>query len=443
MTEPSDIHLSVLTLNCWGLVLPKDRPYRLRAIGQHLLEAATTTGRGYDIVGLQEVWVPEDYVVIREIVKDVLPYSKHWTSGLFGSGLATFSKYPIMSSSLNRFSLNGDPWPVWQGDWYDGKSCGSVIVSHPLVGEIEVFNTHVGDFNSPPRSLAIALLTRYGGFTDSWGSLHPLSPQDSSPRGLTPEQGVALLGITCDTPLNSWTSHSTWVNEISRDPIGERLDYIFYNASPEFQCLQSEVVLREKVPGLGGPKAPLSNLSDHYAVHSVFSIKFDPSSRIRPRLATLTSSVKDSDTHDMTQLLEQVESTLQQHLAWARSKSNRMMYIATPLVLLATLSLLVGFVWIDFEPRWTVLLATAGLSLLTVGWVGCFGYGFFYGGETVSAFVNVIQEVQLALENCRGGGGAGSAVVAAFKSQDPFLRDGRLEETRAQVMPEGGPVHLN
>lgn len=125
-----------------GLLLPNHRQHRMRAIGQHILK----TSPGYDIVGLQEVWAPQDFTLVREIVKDILPYAKHWTSGLFGSGLATFSKYPIVSSSLTRFALNGDPWPVWQGDWYDGKSCGSIVVAHPGVGEIEVFNTHVSVF---------------------------------------------------------------------------------------------------------------------------------------------------------------------------------------------------------------------------------------------------------------------------------------------------------
>ncbi|KAF9913178.1 phospholipase C type enzyme [Linnemannia zychae] len=436
---------------------------------------------GYDIVGLQEVWAPQDFHLISDIVKDVLPFSKLWTSGLFGSGLATFSKYPIISSSLTRFSLNGDPWPVWQGDWYDGKSCGSVVVAHPLAGEIEIFNTHyhatyhpvgtddpylgarvsqawemsklfrqssrlgrrvlaLGDFNSPPRSLAVALLTRYGRVTDSWDSLHPL-PQGSLPHNLSSAQGIALLGITCDTPLNSWTSESTWVNEISKDPIGERLDYIFYNSSPEFKCLQSEVVLREKVPGVGGPDAPWINMSDHYAVHSVFSIKAVDS----PGSGILSSSVipflnsKSSTTHDVAELLEQVLSVLQQHLHRAQLKSTRMMYIATPLILLATVGLMVGSLWIDFEPRWTLLPVTICLGVLTIAWVVCLCYGFFYGGETISAFMNVVQEVQLALENERG-----SVDLNKRHHQSHLLRDRPLLVDRAQVlpMPEGGSIRL-
>ncbi|KAF9126110.1 phospholipase C type enzyme [Mortierella sp. 14UC] len=433
---PSEVRLSVLTLNCWGLLLPNHRQHRMRTIGQHMLEASP----GYDIVGLQEVWAPQDFLLIREIVKDVLPFSKLWTSGLFGSGLATFSKYPIVSSSLTRFSLNGDPWPVWQGDWYDGKSCGSVVVAHPLAGEIEVFNTHLGDFNSPPRSLAVGLLTHYGRLTDSWDSLHPL-PRGPLPRNLTPAQGVALLGITCDTPLNSWTSESTWVNEISRDPIGERLDYIFYNASSEFKCLQSDVVLREKVPGVGGPDAPWINMSDHYAVHSVFSVKAidSMSPRLLPSSVMPSLNNKSSNTHGVTELLEQALSILQQHLQRAQLKSTRMMYVVSPLLLLTTVGLMIGSFWIDFEPRWTLLLVTMGVSVLTIGWVVSFCYGFFYGGETISAFTNVVQEVQLALENERG-----FVVLNSNHHQSHLLREGPLLVDRAQVtpMPEGGPIRL-
>ncbi|KAK3843995.1 MAG: Endonuclease/exonuclease/phosphatase [Linnemannia gamsii] len=473
--SPTEVRLSVLTLNCWGILLPNHRQHRMRAIGQQMLEASP----GYDIVGLQEVWAPQDFILIREIVKDVLPYSKLWTSGLFGSGLATFSRHPIVSSSLTRFALNGDPWPVWQGDWYDGKSCGSVVVTHPLAGEIEVFNTHyhatyhpvgtddpylgarvsqawemsklfrqstrlgrrivaLGDFNSPPRSIAVATLTRYGKVTDSWGSLHPL-PQDPLPRNLTPAQGLALLGITCDTPLNSWTPESTWVNEISRDPIGERLDYIFYNASEEFKCLGSEVVLKEKVPGVdgGGSNAPWINLSDHYAIHSVFSVKVVDAtmSRSIPSNLIPSSGSKASNTHDLTEVLGQVLSTLQQYLHRAQSKSTRMMYIVTPLLILAALGLMIGSLWIDFKPRWTLLLVTMSVGLLTMAWVCCFCYGFFYGGETVSAFLNVIQEVQLALENEQG-------LLGASSRNQHVLCDGPLLVDRVHVMPEGGSIRL-
>lgn len=198
----------------------------------------------------------------------------------------------------------------------------------------------------------------------------------------------------------------------------------------------SEVVLQEKIPGVGGgSNVPWVNVSDHYAVHSVFSVKkVDPTApRILP--SGLLSSSSNSKDESSIDLFEQVLSILQQHLTRIQSKSVRMMYIATPLLLLATLGLMIGSVWINFTSRWTLLSMTTGVGLLTVGWVGCLSYGFFYGGETISAFTNVIQEIQLALENSRGGSGEGGTFS---------LRHEPLTQiSRVQVMPRGGSIHLD
>lgn len=198
----------------------------------------------------------------------------------------------------------------------------------------------------------------------------------------------------------------------------------------------SEVILQEKVPGVGGgSNVPWVNVSDHYAVYSVFSVKkVDPTTpRISPSgLLSSSPAYKDDSLID---LLEQALSALQQHLARAQSKSVQMMYIATPLLLFVTLGLMIGSVWINFNPRWTLLLVTVGVGLLTIGWVGCFSYGFFYGRETISAFTNVIQEVQLALENSRGGGGGGGVFP---------LRHGPLTQSSGvQAMPAGGSIQLD
>ena len=66
-----------------------------------------------------------------------------WDSGAFGSGLAIFSRYPIVASSVWPFSCNGSPIDVTGGDWFVGKACSSVLIDHPVLGEVEVYNTHV------------------------------------------------------------------------------------------------------------------------------------------------------------------------------------------------------------------------------------------------------------------------------------------------------------
>lgn len=100
-------------------------------------------------MGLQEVWVYDDYLRIRDLVQETLPHTKHWNSGVLGSGLVILSKYPIVSTTMRRFALNGDPFKVFHGDWYVGKCFVSATVVHPTCGEIEIFNTHVRVVGTP------------------------------------------------------------------------------------------------------------------------------------------------------------------------------------------------------------------------------------------------------------------------------------------------------
>ncbi|KAF9201207.1 phospholipase C type enzyme, partial [Haplosporangium sp. Z 27] len=373
-----------------GLRFSGNRKDRVLAIGQYLSDIKL----GYDIVGLQEVWLKEDFLVLRNVVRDTFPFGKHWVSGLFGSGLAIFSKYPILNTSLRRYALNGDPGHIFHGDWFDGKCCVSAIVAHPVIGDIQVFNTHLGDLNSAPDSLAIQLLTQYAGLSDSWGILHP-TPQSAMQRHLSPKEGVDILGITCDTPLNSWTSHSTWPNKVTGDPIGERLDYILYKHKPEFKCKRVQVVLQEKMAGIGGPNAVLKHPSDHFAVHSVFSARLLP---LSARTYTTQGPPEDN-----IELLEHVLVALEQHFVRSQTKSFRILGLLVPILILATLVLFSAFVWIEWrQAQLSVTLPlAAGLIIVSSSCMICIMYGFIYGRETASAFTNVIQEVQTELEYYR------------------------------------------
>jgi len=60
--------------------------------------------------------------------------------------LALFSRFPITSASIHPYSLNGSPIDVAGGDWFVGKAAASIVVSHPVLKELEVFNTHVNKF---------------------------------------------------------------------------------------------------------------------------------------------------------------------------------------------------------------------------------------------------------------------------------------------------------
>ncbi|KAF9978120.1 phospholipase C type enzyme [Actinomortierella ambigua] len=461
----STAQLSVLTLNCWGLkFVSKEREDRLAAIGRYISDSA----RHYDIVGLQEVWVYDDYVKIRDTCRNVLPYTKHWYSGVLGSGLVVLSRFPIVSTTMRRFALNGDPFMITHGDWFVGKCVVSAVIAHPTCGEIEVFNTHLhagydpvgtpdrylgcrvgeawemaslvkaastqgrhvislGDYNSAPDALVIKLLTLHGGLTDSWEQQHP-APRDPVPHGLTPEQGVAIMGVTCDTPLNSWTKH-TWLNYHTGDPIGERLDYIFYHETPELTCASVEVAVREQISGIGGVDTGFKNYSDHYGVHALFSLKpatfhlpgeaghKAKKANVRPAMmapsdsaATMTAiaATTGEDTNDssddsdrekrlraLTKVLEEVLILLNQHHKARQSKSKFEMFgVALP-SLVVSLGLIVSFFWV--QPRWVAFVLALVLSALSSMWIVHFLYGFLFGGEMKSAYLNTMEEVETVL----------------------------------------------
>ena len=64
-------------------------------------------------------------------------------SGALGAGLVIFSRFPIISATIQPYSLNGSPLDVAGGDWFVGKAAASVLLSHPVLGQVQVFNTHV------------------------------------------------------------------------------------------------------------------------------------------------------------------------------------------------------------------------------------------------------------------------------------------------------------
>lgn len=77
-------------------------------------------------------------------------------SGALGAGLAIFSKFPIIATAVHPYSLNGAPMDVAAGDWFVGKAAASVVILHPVLGQVQIFNTHVSQ-----------LLTIYNNLTNS------------------------------------------------------------------------------------------------------------------------------------------------------------------------------------------------------------------------------------------------------------------------------------
>lgn len=64
-------------------------------------------------------------------------------SGALGSGLAIFTRFPLVASQALPYSLSGTPQQPSDGDFFVNKAAGMVVILHPMLGEVEIWNTHV------------------------------------------------------------------------------------------------------------------------------------------------------------------------------------------------------------------------------------------------------------------------------------------------------------
>ncbi|VUC33886.1 unnamed protein product [Clonostachys rosea] len=291
---PEEIRL--LTLNCWGLLhISALRSPRILEIGRRIAAMDAPP----NVVCFQELFCQEDFEALRRETSTILPHAKFYHSGAFGAGLAIFSRWPITSSSMVPYQLNGRPTAFWRGDWYVGKgiACATIRFGPGPRDVLEVFNTHthapyekgpkdtyvchrtaqawqmaklvrsavrtghlvaaLGDFNMLPRSLAHRIMTAQGGVRDVWRIFHPdssLGPSDhpdEARRGLpVPSADFNLLenGATSNNVYNTWrwtkaeqkrlgAGHLCPVDPDTPDPRGQRLDYIFVSTgqSPDVE----------------------------------------------------------------------------------------------------------------------------------------------------------------------------------------------------------------
>nr|QQM99883.1 neutral sphingomyelinase [Nephotettix cincticeps] len=275
----TEFTLTVLTLNCWGIVgISKDRVERIRAIAEVL-----ATGR-YDFVCLQELWSEDDYNDITQQVEKVLPYTHYFYSGVTGSGLSILSKYPFESFMFHQWSVNGYMHKIFHGDWFGGKGIGLCRISvrglsinlytthlHAQYSEEDEYLAHrvvqafdtaqfvdltsgaahfsilAGDLNTQPGELCHQLIQHTAHLHDSYEK----HAEDSS------------LG-TYDCKRNSYADQKL----VSQNPNGQRIDHILYRPGlgTKVDLVKYMFPLPERVPGKS------FSYSDHEAIAATFKI---------------------------------------------------------------------------------------------------------------------------------------------------------------------------
>ncbi|NWV80707.1 NSMA phosphodiesterase, partial [Dasyornis broadbenti] len=277
--EPT-LRLRVFDLNCWAIrYLSKRRQERVQLIGDTLRQES------FDLVLLQEVWSEQDYSDLMVKLAGCYPFSHYFRSGVIGSGLCVFSRFPILDTLLYQYSLNGYPYMLQHGDWFCGKSVGvGVGVTAPLVSlslqlhaeycrekdaylphrlvqawELAQFIRHTskaadvvllgGDLNMHPEDVGIRLLRGWTGLRDAFAE---------ATRFEGCKNGCTLV------PDNCFTAKS----ELLPFPLGIRIDYILYKAISSFTVKCEELkTTTGPAPGMDIP------FSDHEAVMATLLIQ--------------------------------------------------------------------------------------------------------------------------------------------------------------------------
>ncbi|GAA5991254.1 hypothetical protein JCM5350_005960 [Sporobolomyces pararoseus] len=389
--------------------------------------ASSGGGSGYDIIALQEIWVKSDFDLLTSKAKLVgLEYSKFFYSGCIGSGLGFLSRFPIEESFIKPYTLNGFALNFIQGDFFAGKSICGITIEIPQLsggGLVEVLNTHMfapggegdrveaahrvaqgwelsklvnekiergrhviltGDFNSQPHSPIIQLLLNHSRLTDSFSQTHPEPPSihSSQHRSLSPFEVLHTHGITCDSPLNTYSKNKL-KNKSPTDEIiirgGKRLDYIFYRSptptnSASNACLKAiscSLKLTEPIPSsISSISSPPISYSDHFALETIFTFVTSPP----PPPPPPPEEEEDTSTTTTIELISQASLLLSQSLSQNLSRTR----FHLKLFLISLILIPILLVASSFEPlkwlNWLIVLVgilngAGGMLMLLVGFV--------------------------------------------------------------------------
>ncbi|XP_004927793.1 putative neutral sphingomyelinase isoform X2 [Bombyx mori] len=278
--------LNIFTLNCWGIpVVSKNKKERYEAISTYLLKSE------HNIVCLQEVWSEKDYLYLKENLKNVLPYSYYFYSGVLGSGLCVFSKWVIQDVFFHQWPLNGYIHKIHHGDWFGGKGVGLCRIKF---GErlINVYCTHLhaeyheddmylahrvlqaystaefvkltsspadvsilaGDLNTAPGDLSYKIISQLPSLLD---------PYNMKFEGTNPL--IAKASGTSDNLNNSYSDPK----QVKAYPEGKRIDHILFhtNHSWEARVVNFGNPLPDRVP------EQQFSYSDHNAVSLELHLK--------------------------------------------------------------------------------------------------------------------------------------------------------------------------
>ncbi|XP_034952401.1 putative neutral sphingomyelinase [Chelonus insularis] len=377
-----DINLKVLTLNCWGIpYVSRNRVQRMRAIADQLLSG------DYDIVCFQEVWSAKDYELIKNQILNILPYSHYFYSGVLGSGICLFTKFPIQDVIFHKWSLNGYAHKIHHGDWFGGKGVGlcrlkvndaniNVYVAH-LHAE---YNPQHDEYSAHRVLQAFDMaqfirMTERGADAVILGGDLNTSPNDLAYRIIC---GVAGLADACSTinndiGTNECANNSYTPQRVARKfPQGKRIDHILYLGSQNYkvEVISCQQPFPKRIPNKN------FSYSDHEAVVAELKIT-------KGFYQTIECDVRT----EIKEALSICEASLK------NVRRQRIWYVIANIILIVPLMYSMGI-----DSSFTTLGYLIGLNILRLVITAVLCYSIFMSTIWSSVEQNALKAGNLAME---------------------------------------------
>ena len=215
--------------------------------------------------------------------------------------------------------------------------------------------------------------------SDSWLAVHPDSPPNSSASSfshLSENDRIRLLGVTCDSKLNTWRAYD--LAKDMDDPSAKRLDYVFVNEDRAI-VRESTVVFTDPIPTLN------CSYSDHFGINVKLQLRIPAKDDSE---TTITGEGVLS--HAMFDAIERITDhyiAREIRHSWYR---NLHFFVSV----FVFIGLLVGQWWIEPKYGHFIILLGAVLVMVTGTINGLIG--FIFGRWEIRALKEFISEVRLA-----------------------------------------------
>lgn len=228
--------------------------------------------------------------------------------------------------------------------------------------------------------------------TDSWLQVHgEPDPNKFDMSNLNIETYTQYFGFTCNSPYNTFSRYYSPTDNIhAKKMMGKRLDYIFYSQTPQLTCVDSRVVLTDRVPGTD------MSYSDHFGVVSHFSIQSSES--VQKHSYQLNQTQLDPT------IIREILDALVLNRIKAKKDADWLLVLFFTCIALQLILLVIVVAVPTCVPETIVivlvtLIGSLCMNLVSIALPVCLIVGFVFGRAEQRTLLQFIQEIETFQKN--------------------------------------------